>query len=181
MEHWPTGRLLSTAARLVEHSWNEKLGAIGLTHAGVIAIEVLAAQGPMTQAQLAQFVRVQAQTMGKTLSRLESHGHIVRVRSTSDRRSHVVSLTERGKEAVAAASRWSVPSLPPRRSTLKYYGRSSRPWSGNSPASSAPCPATPRPSWRIHPRQFLPPAGPDKRGVTAVSAEAAVTPFLWAL
>ncbi|WP_459790852.1 MarR family winged helix-turn-helix transcriptional regulator [Arthrobacter sp. AD-310] len=103
MEHWPTGRLLSTAARLVEHSWNEKLGAIGLTHAGVIAIEVLDAQGPMTQAQLAQFVRVQAQTMGKTLSRLEAHGHIMRVRSTSDRRSHVVSLTERGKEAVAAA------------------------------------------------------------------------------
>lgn len=103
MEHWPTGRLLSTAARLVEHSWNEKLGAIGLTHAGVIAIEVLAAQGPMTQAQLAQHVRVQAQTMGKTLSRLESHGHIARVRSTSDRRSHVVSLTEQGREAVAAA------------------------------------------------------------------------------
>lgn len=103
MDHWPTGRLLSTAARLVEHSWNEKLGAIGLTHAGVIAIEVLNAQGPMTQAQLAQYVRVQAQTMGKTLSRLESHGHIARVRSTSDRRSHVVSLTDRGKEAVAAA------------------------------------------------------------------------------
>jgi MarR family transcriptional regulator, organic hydroperoxide resistance regulator len=103
MDHWPTGRLLSTAARLVEHSWNEKLGAIGLTHAGVIAIEVLNAQGPMTQAQLAQYVRVQAQTMGKTLSRLESHGHIARVRSTSDRRSHVVSLTERGLEAVAAA------------------------------------------------------------------------------
>ncbi|KQR03452.1 MarR family transcriptional regulator [Arthrobacter sp. Leaf141] len=103
MDHWPTGRLLSTAARLVEHSWNEKLAAIGLTHAGVIAIEVLDAQGPMTQAQLAQYVRVQAQTMGKTLSRLESHGHIVRVRSTSDRRSHVVSLTDRGKEAVSAA------------------------------------------------------------------------------
>jgi len=103
MDQWPTGRLLSTAARLVEHSWNEKLGAIGLTHAGVIAIEVLDAQGPMTQAQLAQYVRVQAQTMGKTLSRLEAHGHIARVRSTSDRRSHVVSLTERGKEAVTAA------------------------------------------------------------------------------
>jgi DNA-binding MarR family transcriptional regulator len=103
MDHWPTGRLLSTAARLVEHSWNEKLGAIGLTHAGVIAIEVLAAKGPMTQAQLAQYVRVQAQTMGKTLSRLETHGHIARVRSTSDRRSQVVSLTERGQEAVTAA------------------------------------------------------------------------------
>ncbi|CAM3331972.1 putative HTH-type transcriptional regulator/GBAA_1941/BAS1801 [Arthrobacter ulcerisalmonis] len=94
---------MSTAARLVEHSWNEKLAAIGLTHAGVIAIEVLAAQGPMTQAQLAQYVRVQAQTMGKTLSRLEVHGHIARVRSTLDRRSHVVSLTQRGEEAVLAA------------------------------------------------------------------------------
>ncbi|PTT60703.1 MarR family winged helix-turn-helix transcriptional regulator [Arthrobacter sp. HMWF013] len=103
MDHWPTGRLLSTAARLVEHSWNEKLSAIGLTHAGVIAIEVLSAQGSMTQAQLAQYVRVQAQTMGKTLSRLEAHGHIVRVRSTSDRRSQVVSLTDSGREAAVAA------------------------------------------------------------------------------
>ncbi|WP_445156174.1 MarR family winged helix-turn-helix transcriptional regulator [Arthrobacter sp. Hor0625] len=104
MERWPTGRLLSTAARLVEHSWNEKLGAIGLTHAGVIAMEVLSAQGPMTQAQLAQLVRVQAQTMGKTLSRLEAHGHISRERSPSDRRSHVVTLTERGREAVVTAA-----------------------------------------------------------------------------
>jgi DNA-binding MarR family transcriptional regulator len=104
MDRWPTGRLLSTAARLVEHSWNEKLGAIGLTHAGVIAMEVLSANGPMTQAQLAQLVRVQAQTMGKTLSRLEAHGHISRQRSTSDRRSHVVSMTDQGRQAVAAAA-----------------------------------------------------------------------------
>lgn len=67
-------------------------------------MEVLAANGPMTQAQLAQLVRVQAQTMGKTLSRLEAHGHISRQRSTSDRRSHVVSLTERGNEAVSQAA-----------------------------------------------------------------------------
>ena len=67
-------------------------------------MEVLSANGPMTQAQLAQLVRVQAQTMGKTLSRLEAHGHISRQRSTSDRRSHVVSLTDRGREAVAAAA-----------------------------------------------------------------------------
>jgi DNA-binding MarR family transcriptional regulator len=104
MDRWPTGRLLSTAARLVEHSWNEKLGAIGLTHAGVIAMEVLSVNGPMTQAHLAQLVRVQAQTMGKTLSRLEAHGHISRERSTSDRRSHVVTLTDRGREAVLAAA-----------------------------------------------------------------------------
>jgi DNA-binding MarR family transcriptional regulator len=42
--------------------------------------------------------------MGKTLSRLEVHGHISRERSASDRRSHVVSLTDQGREAVAAAA-----------------------------------------------------------------------------
>lgn len=67
-------------------------------------MEVLSANGPMTQAQLAHLVRVQAQTMGKTLSRLEAHGHISRQRSTSDRRSQVVSLTDRGREAVGLAA-----------------------------------------------------------------------------
>ena len=67
-------------------------------------MEVLSANGPMTQAQLAQLVWVQAQTMGKTLSRLEAHGHISRERSTSDRRSHVVDLTDRGRDAVVAAA-----------------------------------------------------------------------------
>ncbi|MDQ6752011.1 MAG: MarR family winged helix-turn-helix transcriptional regulator [Actinomycetota bacterium] len=97
MDKWPTGRLLSTAARLVEHAWNERLATIGVTHAGIIALDVLESQGPMTQARLASIVRVQAQTMGKTLSRLENHGHIVRVRDIRDRRSQLVSLTDAGR------------------------------------------------------------------------------------
>ncbi|WP_081737964.1 MarR family winged helix-turn-helix transcriptional regulator [Arthrobacter sp. H41] len=96
LEQWPTGRLLTTAARLVEHAWNERLVDIGVTHAGVIALGVLAAQGAMTQAGLAQIVRVQAQTMGKTLSRLETRGHVTRVRNDLDRRSHLVSITAEG-------------------------------------------------------------------------------------
>ncbi|MEZ2389194.1 MarR family winged helix-turn-helix transcriptional regulator [bacterium RCC_150] len=104
MERWPTGRLLSTAARLVEHAWNEKLSGMGLTHAGVIVMEVLAAKGPTTQTTLAQIVRVQAQTMGKTLSRLEAHGHVSRARSVSDRRSQVVSLTEAGERTLGVAA-----------------------------------------------------------------------------
>ncbi|MDQ0075603.1 MarR family winged helix-turn-helix transcriptional regulator [Arthrobacter oryzae] len=100
---WPTGRLLSTAARLVEHAWNEKLDDIGLTHAGVIALDVLAANGPMTQSSLAQIVRVQAQTIGKTLMRLEAHGYVYRQRSQSDRRSQVVSITVSGTSAREAA------------------------------------------------------------------------------
>ncbi|WP_341481661.1 MarR family winged helix-turn-helix transcriptional regulator [Arthrobacter gengyunqii] len=76
---------------------------MGVTHAGVIALGVLEAQGPMTQARLAQIVRVQAQTMGKTLSRLEAHGHVTRVRNDLDRRSHMVSITPLGTEALQEA------------------------------------------------------------------------------
>lgn len=104
MERWPTGRLLSTAARLVEHAWNEKLRSMGLTHAGVIVMQVLAVKGPTSQSILAQIVRVQAQTMGKTLSRLEAHGHVSRTRSLSDRRSQVVSLTEAGERTLGLAT-----------------------------------------------------------------------------
>ena len=103
LEQWTTGRLLTTAARLVEHAWNERLVSIGVTHAGVIALGVLASQGAMTQANLAQLVRVQAQTMGKTLSRLEARGHISRARSEVDRRSHAVSITPGGSRVLNEA------------------------------------------------------------------------------
>lgn len=104
MDSWPTGRLLSTAARLVEHSWNEKLVGDGLTHAGVIALDVLsAAEEPMSQSMIAQKVRVQTQTMGKTLSRLEARGYIRRELSPSDRRSQVVSITDIGARVINEA------------------------------------------------------------------------------
>ncbi len=103
LEQWPTGRLLTTAARLVEHAWNERLVDIGVTHAGVIALGVLADQGAMTQASLAQIVRVQAQTMGKTLARLESRGHVTRVRNDLDRRSQMVSISPAGRGVLDAA------------------------------------------------------------------------------
>lgn len=101
---WPTNRLLSAAARLVEHAWNESLASLGVTHAGVMALDVLRAEGSMTQAQLASKVRVQAQTMGKTLHRLEVHGHITRAKNLRDRRSHVVSISSDGQKVLEQAA-----------------------------------------------------------------------------
>lgn len=101
---WPTNRLLSTAARLVEHAWNERLASLGITHAGVMALDVLAAHGGLTQARLAQEVRVQAQTMGKTLHRLEMHGHVTRSRNVHDRRSHLVVITDEGQRVLSEAT-----------------------------------------------------------------------------
>lgn len=103
LERWPTDRLLSTAARLVKHAWDEELTKLGLTPAGVSALDALAANGPMTQARLAGIVQVQAQTMSRTLKRLESHGHVRRQASRSDRRSHTVSVTKTGLKALADA------------------------------------------------------------------------------
>ena len=104
LSNWPISRLLSTAARLVEHAMDESLGSLNLTHAGVSVLEVLAAEGEMTQRGLADRVRVEAQTMGKTVARLEAGGHVVRTRSEADRRQQLVSASEQGLFALEKAA-----------------------------------------------------------------------------
>src|SRR4051794_34990633 len=51
-EDWVTGRLLVTAARLVEHAWNARLRADGVSHAGLIVLSTLG-RGPTSQRELA--------------------------------------------------------------------------------------------------------------------------------
>jgi MarR family transcriptional regulator, organic hydroperoxide resistance regulator len=96
MAGWPTGRLLSTAARLVEHAWSEALEKQGLTHAGLIALHLLDA-GPLSQTELAQRARVQNQTMSRTIERLEREGFVTRQPDATDRRRQVVTRTESGR------------------------------------------------------------------------------------
>lgn len=98
MVEWPTGRLLSTAARLVENAWHEALDKQGLTHAGMIVLHLLG-PGPLTQTMLANRARVQAQTMSRTIERLERSGFVARTPDPNDRRRQVVSLTEAGRMA----------------------------------------------------------------------------------
>jgi MarR family transcriptional regulator, organic hydroperoxide resistance regulator len=102
LDSWPTPRLLSTAARMVEHAWNERLASLGLTHAGAIALEVLETGGPVVQAQLAAKARVKPQTMSRTLARLEAHGYITRVHEAS-RRGQQVAISEPGRRSLAQA------------------------------------------------------------------------------
>jgi DNA-binding MarR family transcriptional regulator len=93
---WPTGRLLSTAARLVENAWIETLEHQGLTHAGLIALHLLDG-GPLGQKELASLARVQTQTMSRTVERLEREGFVARQADPIDRRRQVVSRTESGR------------------------------------------------------------------------------------
>ncbi|WP_420178822.1 MarR family winged helix-turn-helix transcriptional regulator [Paenarthrobacter sp. TA1.8] len=96
MELWPTSRLLSTAARLVELAWNDKLRPLGLTYPAVLTLDAVATAGPITPGDLAKSVRVQAQTMGPLLTRLESRGFIRREPNRFDRRSQLISITDLG-------------------------------------------------------------------------------------
>jgi len=101
MDSWPTGRLLSTAARLVEHAWAEALEARGLTHAGLIALHFLEA-GPLNQSELARLAKVEAQTMSRTIERLERRGLVRRAADPGDRRRLIVTRTDEGSAAWAS-------------------------------------------------------------------------------
>lgn len=103
MQAWPTGRLLSTAARLVEHAWVEALERLGISHAGLIVLHVLG-DGAMSQTELAKSARVQVQTMSRTLERLEREGYVARRKHSDDGRRHVVTRTAAG-DAVWRAAR----------------------------------------------------------------------------
>jgi DNA-binding MarR family transcriptional regulator len=94
---WPTGRLLSTAARLVEHAWTEVLEREGLTHAGLIALHLLGA-GALSQTELARLARVENQTMSRTIERLEREGFVDRAPDPGDRRRQLVSRTDSGHQ-----------------------------------------------------------------------------------
>ena len=97
MHEWPTGRLLGTAARVIEHAWLSALEELGVSHAGLVALHLLGGEG-LSQTELAELARVQTQTMSRTLDRLERQGFVVRSRDENDRRRHVIVRTEAGSE-----------------------------------------------------------------------------------
>lgn len=99
---WPLGRLLSTAARLVEQDWNSWLASRGMTHAGLLALHMLET-GPHTQRELAAASMVEEQTMSRVLDRLERAGHVTRQRDPADRRRLIVRATAAGQQAYRAA------------------------------------------------------------------------------
>ncbi|MEN0103476.1 MAG: MarR family transcriptional regulator [Curtobacterium sp.] len=94
---WPLGRLLAAAARSVERDWDERLRAIGLPHAALIALDIVIRTGPTGADTLARTARVQPQTMSRTLERLERDGMIERGPHPADRRRRVVTVTEHGR------------------------------------------------------------------------------------
>jgi MarR family transcriptional regulator, organic hydroperoxide resistance regulator len=96
---WPLGRLLAAASRSVEREWDEQLRAAGLTHAAVVALDHLLRVGPSGGEAIARAVRVQPQTMSRTLDRMERDGLVTREPHPGDRRRRVVTATDAGRLA----------------------------------------------------------------------------------
>lgn len=118
---WPLGRLLSAAARAVERDWDERLRAIGLPHAALIAVDILIRTGPTGADTLARTARVQPQTMSRTLERMERDGLVERSPHPEDRRRRIVTVTDRGRTAWETArhiERDVLPDDPALRSAL---------------------------------------------------------------
>lgn len=100
---WPTGRLLSTAARLVEGAWGERLARRGLTHAGLMALHEIHAASSLPVRELATRCQVTPQTMTRTVDRLERDGLVSRRRGQRDRRRVEVTLTSTGARCYTEA------------------------------------------------------------------------------
>ncbi|MEE6281350.1 MarR family winged helix-turn-helix transcriptional regulator [Georgenia sunbinii] len=98
-EKWPTGRLLSAAARRVERAWDAYLLSWDLSHASVPVLVVLA-RGPLSQRQVAAQMHVTEQAVGRVVRNLERSGHVTRQRHPADRRRQVVALTPSGRQSL---------------------------------------------------------------------------------
>ncbi|MGC0364186.1 DNA-binding MarR family transcriptional regulator [Rhodococcus sp. 27YEA15] len=97
LDGWPTGRLLSTAARLVEHSWEKVLRSQDMTHAGLIVLHSIV-DGPASQRDIAKNARVTDQTMSRTVDKLERAGFVTRDTDPRDERRRVVAITSQGRQ-----------------------------------------------------------------------------------
>ncbi|WP_171059491.1 MarR family winged helix-turn-helix transcriptional regulator [Arthrobacter crystallopoietes] len=91
-----TARLLSTAARLTEYRFNEELNDLGLSHTVLTVLAELYRFGPASQNDLARNLRIQPQTLGATLRRMESNGLLLRNPRANDRRVMDVLLSPGG-------------------------------------------------------------------------------------
>lgn len=100
LEQWSAARLLVTARRLVENAYNAELAGLGLTHAGLTILNVLAVQGALTQVQLAEELKVQSQTLGRMLNRLARKGFVSR---WPERGSLMIAISPAGQDVLSKA------------------------------------------------------------------------------
>ncbi len=103
-QDWPTGRLLSAAARRVERAWDTYLAQWDLSHASVPVLVALL-RGGLSQREIAAHMHVTEQSIGRVVRGLQDQGYVTRSEHSADRRRQVVTITTEGRRVLVALDR----------------------------------------------------------------------------
>lgn len=95
---------LHTAARSMTARYRPALAGLGLTYPQYLVMVLLWQEGSTSVSGIGSRLGLESSTLSPLLTRLEGAGLVARARSTSDERSVLVSLTERGHGLRAEAA-----------------------------------------------------------------------------
>jgi DNA-binding MarR family transcriptional regulator len=96
-----TGFLISRMGLVASKHFGERIGTLGLTTRMWGALNVLDAEGPITQGALCAAVHMDPSSMVSTIDELESHGMVERRRHPTDRRAYALHVTDHGHDVLA--------------------------------------------------------------------------------
>jgi MarR family transcriptional regulator, transcriptional regulator for hemolysin len=94
----PIGLNLASAARIVRRAFDEALAEAGGSVPVWLVLLNLKIRRPANQRELAEAVGVKEATLTHHLNSMDAEGLITRQRDTTNRRIHVVELTDMGEE-----------------------------------------------------------------------------------
>jgi DNA-binding MarR family transcriptional regulator len=100
-----TAFLLSRLGSLAAKQFTERLQELGLTPRMWGALNVLDADGAITQHSLCKSIGTDPSSMVSTIDELEAKGLVERRRHPSDRRAHALHVTAAGRETLADGRR----------------------------------------------------------------------------
>jgi DNA-binding MarR family transcriptional regulator len=93
-----TGFLISRMGMVAQKQFAERMESLGLTPRMWGALNVLDAEGAITQHALGKCVGSDPSSMVSTIDDLESRGLVERRRHPSDRRAHALHITAKGRQ-----------------------------------------------------------------------------------
>jgi DNA-binding MarR family transcriptional regulator len=95
-----TGFLISRMGLVAQKQFAERIGSLGLTPRMWGALNVLDAEGAISQQALGQSIGMDPSSMVSAIDELESKGLVERRRHPTDRRAHALHITAKGRQTL---------------------------------------------------------------------------------
>lgn len=99
-----TGYLLGRAARLCRDYFEALTEPLGIHGRHFSVLAVLGEEKPLAQVEISERLGIDRNTMVLLLDDLEARGLVTRRRDPRDRRAHLVSLTDAGRDVLAQST-----------------------------------------------------------------------------